>query len=87
MAPGVWEAPLALAMGTATDDQESAFQGPRLALSECVWPTEDFFLKTILSDFGSIAFCQIPTVIPRALYTPRVVTGHGAQHGPKSVLP
>ena len=29
---------------TATDDQESAFQGPRLVLSECVWPTEDFFL-------------------------------------------
>ena len=88
VAPGVWEAPLALAgRGHSTDDQESAFQGLRLALSKCVWPTEDFFLKTILSDFGSIAFCQIPTVIPRTLYTLRVVTGRGAQHRPKSVLP
>ena len=46
-----------------------------------------FSLKAILSDFGSIAFCQKPTMIPRALYTPRVVTGCGAHRRPESVLP
>ena len=30
--------------------------------------SEVFSLKTILSDFGSIAFCQKPTMIPRTLY-------------------
>ena len=72
--------------GTALDDQESASQeGPRLALSES--SVRFFPLKTILSDFGSIAFCQKPTMIPRSLYTPREVTGCGAQHRPESVLP
>ena len=87
VAPSVWEPPLAL----EGCGHSHGWPGVCISLGAeagTEWIlSEVFSLKIILSDFCSIAFCRKPTTIPRTLYTPRVVTGRGAQHTPKSALP